>query len=138
MKSKKILIDTNVFINAYFILDKKNHEIAKKIIFENSNKPNCYITTQNLNEFINYCINSKLSKKDINIFINELTTLFNILDCSETIVSSSIDLVFSRKLNFFDALFIQNAIDNKIDIIYSNKLLSKKKFKGIKIINPFK
>ena len=138
MKSKKILIDTNVFINAYFILDKKNHEIAKKIIFENASKPDCYITTQNLNEFINYCINSKLSKKDINIFINELTTLFNILDCSETIVSSSIDLVFSRKLNFFDALFIQNAIDNKIDVIYSNKLLSKKKFKGIKIINPFK
>lgn len=135
----KILIDTSILVNAYFLLNKKNNENAVKVIEKYANKEYSYITLQTIIEYINICKNKfKLSKKEIERQVNEIKTLFKIINYSEKSLLGAIDLCYSKKVLFFDALLVQTMIDNNVNLICTEDKVVFKKIKGLKTINPFK
>ncbi len=135
----KILIDTSIIINAYFLLNKKHNEKAVEIIEKYANKDNNYITLQTITEYINICKNKfKLNKKEIEQQVIELKTLFKVISYSEKTLLNAIDLGYSKKMLFFDALLAQTMLDNNIKVIYTEDKEVFKKIKGLKVVNPFK
>jgi predicted nucleic acid-binding protein len=132
----KILIDTSILINAYFCINKKNQEKAIQIIDKYSNTDHGYVTNQNIIEFINICKNKfKIKKKDLNDFVNEIKSMFKVVDIKENTIQDALNLSFDKKIPFLDTLLAQTSTDNNIYVIYSENLNLKKikniKFKGV-------
>ena len=136
---EKTLLDTNILLNAYFLVNNKNKEKAIEIIDKFANTKECYISLQTIIEFTNISINKlKISKKDLETQINEIKTLFNIVEYNKNSLLEAINLSFNKKISFFDALQAQTMIENNIKIIYTEDYKTFKKIKEIKAINPFK
>lgn len=137
--NEKVLLDTSILLNAYFLVNKRNKEKAIEIIEKYANTDNGYISMQNLLEYINICKNKlKVNKKDLEIHLSEIKTLFNVITHTENSLEAALNLSYLKKISFLDALLIQTMIDNNIKTIFiaDNKVF--KNIKEIKAINPFK
>jgi predicted nucleic acid-binding protein len=137
--NNKVLIDTSIFVNAYYLTNKQKQQKAIDVLKKFANTSNAHTSIQNIIEFSNFVLNkAKTNKKDLESEINQIKTLFNIITYSENTITHTINLVFTKKTSFFDALLIQTMIENNIKIIYTENDKIFKKVKGIKAINPFK
>ncbi|NCP72192.1 PIN domain-containing protein [archaeon] len=137
--TEKILLDTNILLNAYFLVNSKNKEKAIDIIDKFANTKECYISIQTIMEFTNISINKlKISKKELETYITEIKTLFNIVEYNKNSILDAINISYNKKIPFFDALLAQTMIENNIKTIYTEDYKTFKKIKEIKVINPFK
>lgn len=132
--SEKILFDTSVFINSYYIINKLKHEKAIKLIEKYANTNNCFTTYQNITEFINFCKNKlKIPEKELKTQVIEIKSLFKVIDTSKNTHLEALNLSYKKKISFLDTLLLQTAIDNNINIIYTDNTTNFKKIKNIKI-----
>lgn len=137
--SEKVMIDTSILLNTYFLVNKKNKEKAIEIIEKYANTGNGYISMQNIIEYINICKNKfKVNKKDLDIHLSEIKILFNVVNHVENSLEAALKLSYLKKISFLDALLAQTMIDNNIKTIYTVDNRVFKSIKEIKAINPFK
>jgi predicted nucleic acid-binding protein len=133
----KVFIDTNILIYAHSQDDKRKQQIATTII--NDNIAHIVISIQVINELINVLIKKyQLSTNIIKSTILEITKITNICSFDINIQFDALSIQEKYKLQFYDALIIATALENKCNILYSedmqhNQLIENK----LKIINPF-
>jgi len=137
--SEKTLIDTSILLNAYFFVNKNNKIKAIEIIEKYANTENGYVSSQNILEFTNICKNKlKVKEKELIGYVHEIKTLFKIVSPTEKSIESAINLSFSKKIAFYDALLIQTMIENSIRQLLTSDHKLFKKIKEIKTIDPYK
>ena len=136
-----MLIDSNILIYAINADSPKNRS-AQTFLKENSG--NLEIAHQNIFETIRVLTHPKFSnpmKLDM-----ALKAVFNITE-SSTIISPdqntyflALEFIKQNQLSgnrIFDAYLAATALSNDINTIITDNVLDFKKFKGLKIINPF-
>ena len=140
--SKKVLIDTNIWIYA-FLSEKTGNEKNKIILqfLEAEIKQNLLVTSiQCINEFHNV-----LSRKygigggEIKQYINGICEISEIIPLNIDVYWKALDLIKKFKFSFWDSLIASAAILNDVEIIYSEDFQNNFNIeKSLKILNPFK
>ncbi len=136
----KCLINTDVLIAAYTDADKERKEIARNLILKLYNEHKACISIQNLEEYANITRGKlKISDKEkLKEDLINIQNMFEIIHYNQSTVSDALSLSFEKNINFYDALLLQNMLDNNITTIYTFNENDFKKIKGIKVINPRK
>ncbi len=140
--SKKVFIDTNIWIYA-FLSEKTGNEKNKIILqfLEAEIKQNLLVTSiQCINEFHNV-----LSRKygigggEIKQYINGICEISEIIPLNIDVYWKALDLIKKFKFSFWDSLIASAAILNDVEIIYSEDFQNNFNIeKSLKILNPFK
>ncbi|MEI8364365.1 MAG: hypothetical protein WCF78_02825 [archaeon] len=136
----KCLINTDVLIAAYTNNDKDRKESARNLILKLYNEHKACISIQNLEEYANITRGKlKISDKEkLKEDLINIQNMFEIIHYNQSTVSDALSLSFEKNINFYDALLLQNMLDNNITTIYTFNENDFKKIKGIKVINPRK
>ncbi|MGI9027867.1 MAG: PIN domain-containing protein [Candidatus Saccharimonadales bacterium] len=136
-----VFLDTNIIVYAYDRHDKRKHERAKKLIFEELSDQKMVISSQVVGEFCNVM----LTKKGVIIEDNDLqTVLQDVLQAKLAHLPSiefyerAAQLFANASISFYDALIVQAALDLNCDVLYSADLQDGQKFGKLQIVNPFK
>ena len=130
----KYFIDTNILIYAF-----SEDEIGKKQIANSLISNFSIISKQVVNELCNIFLKKfKLPTNDVENVILEFDDIFEIVDFDLKTQIKALRLKSKYNLQFYDALIVATALENKCEILYSedmqhNILIEDK----LKIINPF-
>lgn len=137
-----MLVDSNILIYA-INADSPKNKLARKFLRENSG--NLEIAHQNILETIRVLTHQSFSNP---MNIKDVVTAIMITSKSSRIISPdqssyyiALELIENHRLKgnrIFDAYLVATALSNDIKIIATDNVKDFKKFKEIKIINPFK
>jgi predicted nucleic acid-binding protein len=133
----KVFIDTNIIIYSYSKDEPSKRTTALELLGRYDER--AIISKQVINELANILSKKfKLCSSEIESVLLELDTEFNIVDFDLSTQIKAIKLKDSYNLQFYDALIIATALENRCAIVYSEDmqdgLIVDEK---IKIINPF-
>ena len=136
-----MLIDTNILIYAVN-LDSSKYEQAKG--FLNNNLGALEVAHQNILEAIRVLAHKKFSNpkklKDALNAISSITQSCYLISPNQSTPYLTLELIKEHKLNgnkIFDAYLAATALSNGINTIATDNTRDFKKFKEIKLINPF-
>jgi len=134
----KIFLDTNIIIYSYSVDEKDKQEVAINIIDKYDDK--VIISKQVINELTNILLKKfKLPSNDIENVLLELDTVFYIADFNLATQIKAVRLKDNYNLQFYDALIIATALENRCTILYSEDMQDGLIIdERLKIINPFK
>lgn len=140
--SKKIFIDTNIWIYA-FLSEKGDKEKNKLILrFLKSEIKQNLITTsiQCINEFHNVLSKKYFIEcKEIELYINGICEISQVIPLNIYVYWKALDLIKKFNFSFWDSLIASAAVLNDVEIIYSEDFQNNLKIeKNLKILNPFK
>lgn len=145
MTDAPAVLDSNIYIYA---LNKGSakHKVAYQLLNEALlRKLSVFVTHQNLNEIFNVITDtSRLTKPfKADEALREITTLYQALplivpnEKTFSVLSLSISQIALKSRRIFDAFLAATMISNGIEILYTDNEKDFKKYKEIKVINPF-
>ncbi len=130
----KSFIDTNILIYAF-----SQDEINKKDIANNLIDASSIISKQVVNELCNIFLKKfKLPTNDVENVILEFDDIFEIVDFDLKTQIKALRLKSKYNLQFYDALIVATALENKCEILYSEDMQHNLFIEDkLRIINPF-
>lgn len=144
----KILLDSNILVYAYDKLSA-NHTQAKSIMDKAfSGEINAYLSPQVLYEFFAVVTNPKKAASPMTSD-DAAELCLDLWECCEiekvnptaSVISKVFGFVKKKKLSgaeIFDCILAVTAIENKIDIIYTENVRDFKAYDSVKVVNPLK
>lgn len=134
----RVFIDTNIILYAYSSDNENKRNISQNILESHGN--NIYISKQVVNEITNILFKKfNLSIEKIENTILELDNEFEIFDFDIATQIKAIKLKEKYKFQFYDALIVATALENRCDILYSEDMHDGLVVHNtLKIINPFR
>lgn len=134
----KVFLDTNVLIYCYSVDEVSKQDIALRLIDKNSE--NSLISTQVINELSNILFKKfKLPSIQIESTILEIDNYIHITSFTLTTQIKALKVKEKYKFQYYDALIIATALENKCSILYSEDMQNGLVIENVlTIINPFK
>lgn len=136
-----MLVDSNILIYA-INADSPKNKLAQHFLADNLG--NLEIAHQNIFETIRVLTHKKYSKpmklKEAMEAILAISDSLRMVSPEQSTYYLTIKLIEKHKLSgnrIFDAYLAATALSNDIDTIVTDNIKDFKKFKGLKIINPF-
>jgi len=137
------LIDTNVLVHGYVLLNANKQASARDIISPIWQEGGGLTTVQNLCEF--FAVATKKVKTPMPVdraqsIVREIlrSGKWRVIDRREESVLHAIELVKLRHIPFWDALVAACMLENGIHIIVTENERDFKRVPGITVNNPFK
>lgn len=136
--SDKIFIDTNILIYAFSEDELIKQQVSMNLI--DTISYNAIISNQVINELANVFLKKfKLSTNEVEDAILELDSLLEIVNFDISSQIKALRLKQRYNLQFFDALIVATALENKCSTLYSEDMQHELIIDNrLKIINPFK
>jgi predicted nucleic acid-binding protein len=134
----KFFIDTNVLIYAFSEDEHQKQQIALNLI--NGEADDILISNQVINELANVFLKKfKLSTVEVENAILELDSIFYITSFDISTQIKALKLKEKYNFQYFDALIVATALENKCGILYSEDMQHELIVENrLQIINPFK
>ena len=137
------LVDTNVLVHAYILLDARKHVLAREILLTVWRDGGGLTTLQNLCEFfavVTKRIARPMRTEDAESIVKQIihSTKWRVLDRREGTVLHGIELVKLHRLPFWDALIAACMLENGIHTIITENERDFKRIPRIAVTNPFK
>lgn len=136
-----MLIDTNIIIYA-INADSSKHKAAKAFLEES--RANLEVAHQNILEGLRVLTHPKfaaqMSSKQAMEAILSITSVCKLISPQHQTIYIALELIKKYKMSsdqVFDCYLAATALSNSIDIIVTDNVKDFKKFKEIKILNPF-
>ena len=137
------LVDTNVLVHAYVLLDARKQASAREIILAIWRDGGGVTTLQNLCEF--FAVATKKVKTPMPVdraqsIVREIlrSGKWRVIDRREESVLHAIELVKLHRLPFWDALIAACMLENEIHTVVTENERDFKRIPGITVVNPFK
>jgi predicted nucleic acid-binding protein len=134
----KYFLDTNILIYAFSEDEPQKQEIALSII---DNVPgDTLISNQVINEICNVFLKKfKLSSNKIENVILELDSVLDVVNFDVSTQIKALKLKEKYQFQYFDALIVATALENKCKILYSEDMQHELIVENrLQIINPLK
>lgn len=134
----KYFLDTNILIYAFSEDEPQKQKIALNIIDNVSG--DTLISNQVINEICNVFLKKfKLSSNQIENVILELDSVLDIVNFDISTQIKALKLKEKYQFQYFDALIVATALENKCKILYSEDMQHKLIVENrLQIINPLK
>lgn len=143
MTDDEPLVDTNVLVHAYVLLDARKHALARELLLTIWRDGGGLTTLQNLCEF--FAVVTKRIAQPMRIehaesIVKQIihSTKWRVLDRREGTALHGIELVKLRRLPFWDALIAACMLENGIHTIVTENERDFTRIPGITVTNPFK
>ena len=138
MKGDKVFLDTNILIYAFDLTDEIKRKVAMGILCLDAS---LYISVQVVNEFINVLNRKIQAPADSSKMMELLQEIGSLCDISDMTFAISKQAVFMKeryRYSFWDSMIIASALENEVDILYSEDMQHGQLIDGkLKIVNPF-
>ena len=137
------LIDTNVLVHAYVLLDPKKQASAREVILPIWQQGRGLTTVQNLCEFI-FVATRKVKQPMAPDLAGSIVREFfrspkwRVLDRGEETVVQAVELVKQHRIPFWDALIAACMLEHHVNVIVTENERDFKRIPGITVNNPFK
>jgi predicted nucleic acid-binding protein len=133
----KVFLDTNILIYAYSSSELEKQSKAR-LLFEKHNEIN--ISKQVINEISNVLFNKfKLKFYEVETTILQINNITTTFDFDIATQVKAIKLKKDYNFQFYDALIVATALENRCNILYSEDMHDELVIdKQLTIINPFK
>ena len=137
------LIDTNVLVHGYVLLNAEKQASARDIILPIWEEGGGLTTVQNLCEF--FAVATRKVKKPMPVnraesIVKEIlrSAKWRVIDRNEGSVLHAIELVKLHRASFWDALIAACMLEHHVNVIVTENERDFKRIPGITVINPFK
>jgi len=133
----KVFLDTNILIYSYSEDETEKQSIALNLIDEFEDR--IIISNQIINEITNVLFKKfKLSADSIESALLEIDTALTIVNFDITTQIKAVRLKERYTLQYYDALVVATALENKCTILYSEDMQHNLVIEGmLTIVNPF-
>jgi predicted nucleic acid-binding protein len=143
MNDELTLIDTNVLVHAYGVVDQRKHEQALAWITRIWEGEQAATTLQNLCEFffvVTRKVAKPLSHAQVQAVLSGILTgsQWTKLDRDPQTVLKAIDLVKLYRTSIWDALIAASMLENNVSKILTENERDFQRIPSITVINPFK
>lgn len=137
------LIDTNVLVHAYVLLDPKKQASAREIVLPIWQEGGGLTTVQNLCEFIFVAtrkVKQPMPPDLAGSIVREVfrSPKWRVLDRGQEAVVQAVELVKQHHIPFWDALIAACMLEHGVAAIVTENEQDFKRIPGITVINPFK
>jgi predicted nucleic acid-binding protein len=137
MSVDRLTLDTNILIYAIDRDSKDKHERAASIV-DQAIHLDCVLTLQALCELYAAATRKKYATHDeVSSFIKELMVVFPIIESSKKTLLSSLKVMESHSLSFWDSMLWATAKEHSCSLIISEDFQNDFTLSGVKIRNPF-
>ena len=137
------LLDTNIFVYAYDVSEKRRRGIAKTLVDEVWDSGDGVVTLQNLSEFF-FAVTRKVQKPipvaDARTIVSDIlrSSRWMVIDRNAGTLLKAIDIVESVRAPFWDALIAACMLERGIEVVVTENEKDFKNIPGITVVNPFK
>lgn len=143
MTAGERLIETNILVHAYVLLDRRKQPAAKALVFSIWQEGGGLTTMQNLCEFFHVAtskIEHPMPADQAGRIVKEIlsSTKWHVLDRSVGTVIQAIELVTLHHTSFWDAMIAACMLEHGVSSIVTENERDFKKIPGLIVINPFK
>ncbi len=137
------LVDTNVFVHAYILLDPKKQASAREVILLIWEQGGGITTLQNLCEFFFVAtrrVRRPMAVDQASGIVREFlrSPRWRVLDRGQETIIRAMELVKLHRIPFWDALIAACMLEHGVDTIVTENERDFKRICGITVINPFK
>lgn len=143
MTAGEPLIDTNVLVHAYLLLDAKQHDAAKDVILPIWENGGGLTSQQNLSEF--FVVATKVTDHPMpasvaGSLISEILAFerWSVIDRGPTTIIRALEFVKLHGIHFWDALIAATMLEHGVRTIVTENERDFRKIPGLKVVNPFK
>lgn len=143
MTAGERLIDTNVLVHAYVLLDARKQAVAEALVLPIWKDGGGLTTMQNLCEFFHVAM-SKIERPmpadQAGRIVKEIlsSTKWHVLDRGIGTVVQAIELVTLHHASFWDAMIAACMLEHGVTTIVTENERDFTKIPGLTVINPFK
>jgi len=138
--SKRIFIDTNIWIYAFLEQDFEKRNKIVNFLEDLYRNREIFVSVQVINEFHYVCLRKfQLEEKEIFEMVNGIKDISNICEISFDTYNTAYDLRTKNKLSFWDSLIVASALENGCSILYSEDMKHNQMIENkLRLINPIK
>ena len=136
--TKKVFIDSNIFIYAYTGDDEQKHSIASDLLRKHILYDEIILSVQILNEF--YAVMSRYNypHNEIKSCLNEIIEQVKVMPLELKTIKRCILIKEKYCYSWWDSLVLASALENDCTILYSEDLQSNQIIENkLRITNPF-
>jgi predicted nucleic acid-binding protein len=143
MNGEPFLIDTNVLVYAYSVVDQRKHEQASSWLTRIWEGERAATTLQNLSEFF-FVVTRKVAKP---LALDQAEAVvsgilagsqWRVLDRNADALLKAIELVKLHRASIWDALIAASMLEHGVTTIVTENERDFRKIPGLTVINPFK
>lgn len=136
------LIDTNVLVHAYVLIEPAKNTRARALLRQIWKHGSGVTSVQNLCEFVVVVTRKVERPMSLTRAKSIVSTIlhspkWNVIDRDSGTLPKAIDLVSRYRIPFWDALIAASMIEHNIRIVVTENERDFKKVRGLKVINPF-
>jgi predicted nucleic acid-binding protein len=142
MTAGERLIDTNVLVHAYVLLNVRKQIAAREIVMPIWQEGNGLTTLQNLCEF--FTVSTKKIERPMPVeqaesIVREIlgSEKWRVLDRQKDTVLRTIELVKLHRVPFWDALIAACMLEHGVRTIVTENVRDFKRIPGVTVVNPF-
>ena len=137
------LIDTNVLVHAYVLIESKKNIRARALLRQIWKHGSGITSLQNLCEFVVVVTRKVERPMSLTRAKSIVSTILNspkwdVIDRDPITLPKAIDLVSRFKIPFWDALLAALMLEHNIRIVVTENEKDFKKVRGLVVVNPFK
>lgn len=131
--------DTNVLVYLADTADARKTDVALRLVKAAITGPmECRIGTQTLSEFVNVCIGKlKMTREQVDGYLDFFSDI-PVVKTDERIVRRGLEIRFTYKIQFYDAMMLAAAESSGCEEFYSEDLNDGQIYCGMTVVNPFK
>jgi predicted nucleic acid-binding protein len=134
----KVFVDTNVFVYAYSDDDIQKHNTAKKLLQNDLSENIIVVSVQILNEFYSVMSKSKLSHKEITLYVREIAKQTFVKSITIETVELCLRIREKYQFSWWDSLVLASALEQECSVLDSEDLQHGQVIENsLEIINPF-
>ena len=143
MTAGERLIDTNILVHAYVLLEARKQTAAQALVLDLWKDGGGLTTMQNLCEFFHVAtskIKRPMPADQAGRIVKEIlsSTKWHVLDRGVGTVVQAIELVILHRASFWDALIAACMLEHGVSTIVTENEQDFKRIPGITVTNPFK
>ena|ERR1039458_54804 len=135
-----VFFDTNVLVYQFDKTAPQKQKRAIELIEQYGFNGNATISTQVAQEFMNVALKGfaiKLSPTELELVIDDLLKPLCVHSPNFDFYKRALKLCASNRMDFYDALIVQAALDSGCVKLYSEDMQDGQQFGSLTIINPF-
>jgi predicted nucleic acid-binding protein len=137
----KVFFDSNVFIYAYDVRDRRKQAVAVDILGQARNEGTLVISYQVIQEFFNFALRRaavKMLHTDAERMLTEVFRPLHIVAPSLLLVSEAIRVQERFRLSWYDSLIVAAAQHAGCSALYSEGLQHGQQFGTMTVKDPFR
>lgn len=139
--SRRVLIDSNIFVYAFDPADPAKHEKAVRLIEKITEDDHLVLSAQVLNELawtlLRRGAEFGLDPGEVRQIVEEIVLSARVVPVAPEFTLMALTVAITHGLSFWDGLIWAAAQHHRVSLVYTEDFQHNREVEGVRFINPF-